>query len=525
MSEKLAARLEKLRRRHPQALADIYRGIEKEGLRVDSKGFIAQSDHPQALGSALTHPNITTDYSEALLELITPVTREVDELLTSLQEIHQFVHANLPAGESLWAGSMPSLLDGDESIRIAEYGESNLGKIKHVYRRGLAYRYGRIMQSIAGVHFNFSLGDDFWRAYQEVLAQSAPLQEFKSESYFSLIRNFRRWSWLLMYLFGASPALDRSFLSGRDHKLDQFGTDTLGLPHATSLRMSDLGYQNNAQSSLKICFNHLNTYVKTLYDATHTPFPRYEAIGLQRDGEYIQLNANLLQIENEYYNTIRPKRVAQSGEKPIQALKRRGIEYIEVRCLDLDPFSPIGVSESQIRFLDAFLLTCLLSDSAKIVDEECSIIEENFLTAVSRGRDADVELVRLQQSDYVQGGLQEWALRILEQVELCARELDAIKGGDSYAAAIRDARAKVNDPSLTPSARTYAAVANGQGYVDWTLAMSQAHHQTLTANPLSPERMQHYVRAGEQSWADERALREADNLPFDAYLKQYLTYV
>jgi len=230
------------------------KGLEKEGLRVDADGFIAQTPHPEALGSALTNPAITTDYSEALLELVTPVCESTEELLGALDGIHSYVHQHL-GDEVLWPLSMPCRLDGDASIPIAHYGTSNIGTLKTVYRRGLAERYGRMMQSIAGTHYNFSMPDSFWENWQKQLGDTGPLSEFRTQQYFWLIRNFRRRSWLLMYLFGASPALDKSFVEGRRHRLDTLDNQTLYEPYATSLRMSDLGYNNQAQSSLDICFN------------------------------------------------------------------------------------------------------------------------------------------------------------------------------------------------------------------------------------------------------------------------------
>ncbi|OZG74297.1 glutamate--cysteine ligase [Hahella sp. CCB-MM4] len=529
MSQRLSQRLDNLLQRQPDALRDIHRGVEKEGLRADSEGRISQTDHPQALGSTLTHPSITTDYSEALLELITPVENSIDNMLTDLRDTHKFVQANLPDGEVFWAGSMPCRLEGDPSIRIAEYGSSNVGTIKHVYRKGLSYRYGRIMQSIAGVHFNFSMGDTFWEALHQLEDGDQSLQDFKSDTYFSLIRNFRRWSWLLMYLFGASPVLDKSFLNGRQHQLEEMGPDTLGLPYATSLRMSGLGYQNNAQSSLKICFNHLNTYLSTLFEATHVPYPDYEKIGIRVDGEYRQLNTNLLQIENEYYNSIRPKRVAASGEKPIQALQRRGVEYIEVRCLDLNPFSPIGIETEKAHFLDVFLLTCLLDESPMITDEECGLIEQNFAATVERGRDPQCYLTRIEnkdsRSDYRQVLLRDWGYELLEKMEKVAELMVESHGDERYKEALKHAHATLTDSHLTPSAKLLTAMGRGRkGYADWILDMSQRHHQQLLDEALTPEQMQQAQRLSEQSWLDERALREADSQSFEDYLRQYLTY-
>jgi glutamate--cysteine ligase len=239
--------------------------------------------------------------------------------------------------ERVDAGPPPA----DDEIPIADYGTSNIGRLKTVYRRGLAYRYGRTMQCIAGIHYNYSLHEEVWRRLHAEEGSTATLVDYQSERYLALIRNFRRRSWLLMYLFGASPVLDTRFLRGKPHRLDTFDADTLYRPYATSLRMSDLGYSNTtAQAALHVDYNTLPGYLDALSKAVSEPYAAYEAIGTHRDGEWIQINTNVLQIENEFYSTIRPKRITYSGERPLHAPASRGVQYIEVRCLDIDPFEP-----------------------------------------------------------------------------------------------------------------------------------------------------------------------------------------
>ena len=324
----------------PSLLSGRRVGIEKESLRVDRAGYISQRPHPEALGSALTHPNITTDFSEALLEFVTPAYRGVREVSRSLRHLHRFT-CPLIGDEVLWAASMPCMVTGDRSIPIAHYGGSNVGTMKHVYRRGLSHRYGRVMQTISGVHFNFSLPRPFWAAYREMEGRSAErLGAFASDRYFALVRNFHRHGWIVPLLFGSSPAICRSFLGNTPHTFSELGRGTLYEPFATSLRMSDIGYKNESQRRLGISYDSPAAYVRTLHAATEAAHPPYEEIGVVVDGEYRQLNANLLQIENEYYSFVRPKQIARSGEKPTVALQRRGVRYVEIRALDVDPFSP-----------------------------------------------------------------------------------------------------------------------------------------------------------------------------------------
>jgi len=492
------------------------KGVEKEGLRVDRNGFIAQTPHPKALGSTLTHPRITTDYSEALLELITPVCGSTDALLESLRDIHQFVQQNL-GDEVFWAASMPCELDGDESIPIAEYGTSNIGYLKHVYRQGLAVRYGRIMQSIAGAHYNLSLPDAFWEKWQQLLGDQQSLRDFKSEQYFWLIRNFRRRSWLLMLLFGASPALDASFVAGVKHDLNRFDERSWYGEHATSLRMGDLGYHNNAQASLNICFNELDTYTRTLDRAIHTTWPPYEAIGTRRGDEFIQINTSVLQIENEYYSAVRPKRTTEREEKPIQALEARGVEYIEVRCLDLDPFSPLGVNREQIDFLDLFLLDCLLSDSPRIGDAECERLDDNYKDVVARGRDASLTLC--QEAGRIPA--MEAASGLLDRLESLAEVLDDWTGTESYTTAL--AAQKGSLANGVPSNRVLDAMrSSGLGHRDWVMEMSLRHQQTLRNETMAPDVLDAFRAMSRDSLAEQAQMEAHDTQPFEQFLADYL---
>ncbi|HNC70523.1 MAG TPA: glutamate--cysteine ligase, partial [Pseudomonadales bacterium] len=296
-------------------LRSIRRGIEKESLRITPQGRLAQTAHPPALGSALTHPSITTDYSEALLEFITGAHTELAATLDELDRIHRYVHTGI-GDELLWAASMPCVLERDEDIPVARYGSSNVALMKTVYRMGLGWRYGRLMQTIAGVHYNFSLGDAFWVWLHAHIASELPLRDFRTARYFGLIRNFHRNAWLLVYLFGASPALCSTFIGGRSHRLRPLGNGTLHAPFGTSLRMGDLGYQSSAQRRIDISYNSLDQYVGALQRAICEPHPDYERIGVRDGDSWRQLNTSLLQIENEFYAPIRPKRVARSGESP-----------------------------------------------------------------------------------------------------------------------------------------------------------------------------------------------------------------
>jgi glutamate--cysteine ligase len=488
-------------------LARGLRGIEKESLRVMPDGLLAMSAHPRALGSALTHPSITTDYSEALIELITPAEHNPAQVLARLDDLHRFVYANV-GDELLWGCSMPGKLPDDDEIPIADYGTSNIGRLKHIYRRGLALRYGRTMQCIAGIHYNYSLSEEAWRLLHAEEPSPATAVDYQSARYFALIRNFRRTSWLLMYLFGASPALYRPFLRGRPHTLEAFDSDTYYRPYATSLRMSDLGYSNTtAQAALRPDYDTLTGYLDALARAVSEPYAPYEAIGTHRDGEWVQINTNVLQIENEFYSTIRPKRVTRPGERPLHALAARGVQYIEVRCLDIDPFEPSGISLETIRFLDAYLLVCALDDSPPLPGAAYAEANANFGRVTLEGRKPGLLLTR----DGEDVSLQDWAAELLEKIGRAAKALDTLAGGDAHARAVAAERAKLADPESTPSARVLRTMRErGQGFFEFGLAQSEAHAAYFRGRALDEQSAQQAATLAAQSIEEQAALERSD---------------
>jgi glutamate--cysteine ligase len=495
-------------------------GVEKESLRVAPSGSIAQTPHPVSLGSALMHPYITTDYSEALMEFVTPAFPDVTTVLGFLADIQAFVHQTLNEEEMLWATSMPCVVAGEKSIPIAQYGSSNIGQMKTAYRRGLGHRYGRTMQAIAGVHFNYSLQEAFWPVYQELEGNGDSLQDFISASYFGLIRNLQRFGWLVPYLFGASPAVCKSFLSGQTTTLQAFDDNTYYDPYATSLRMGDIGYQNNkeAEVGVKACYDSLEAYVGSLTDAIETPYPPYERFGVEVNGRYEQLNANILQIENEYYSTIRPKQPAGTFEKPTHALKRRGVKYVELRSIDVNAFEPLGISERQLRFLEAFLIFCLFHDSPTISKLEREEIDHNELGAAHRGRDPQLHLRR--QGSRIR--LNQWAGEILTAMEGICEVLDASTPDRLYTKTLKVQREKVLDPEATPSARMLATMRReGEGFYHMAQRMSAQHHQFFLQLPISKQRRKEFTELTASSLQAQRDLESSETESFAQCLANY----
>ena len=501
------------------ALQGGLKGVEKESLRVTPKGLIATSPHPPALGSALTNEHITTDYSEALIELVTPPFAQTWELVQYLCDLHRFVYQHMD-DELLWATSMPCAIKGDESIPIAEYGSSNVGKMKTVYRRGLGLRYGRVMQAISGVHFNYSFPEHFWPVLAELRESRDAGQAFRSASYFALLRNYRRHGWIVLYLFGNSPAICPSFLQGR--KVDwlaDFVPGSLYAPYATSLRMSDLGYRNKSQAGLNVSVNSVDHYIRDLTNAISTPNAEYEKLGVKVDGEYRQLNANLLQIENEYYSFIRPKRVTLSGERPTKALRRGGVQYVEMRSLDVSAFDPVGVNQKKLRFLEAFAAFCVLHSSASIENSEQAELDGNHARVARDGRKPGLLLRREGRNV----ALADWALEILDSMRGVCELLDEGDSQRPYATALEEQEAKVRHVELTPAARTLEEMrANEESFFNFALRMSKLH-KSYFLELYSPNESRQDELAAEaaESLQAQARLEAADRLSFDEYLAKY----
>jgi glutamate--cysteine ligase len=448
-------------------------GLEKEALRVTPDGRVAATPHPAALGSALTHPHITTDFSEALLELVTPALPSAPAVLDFLRDLHLFVYRQI-GDERLWAASMPCFLGSGADIPLAHYGSSNAAQMKTVYRRGLGNRYGRVMQIIAGVHFNYSLSDGFWDLYHQLEGQGGgDLGVFRDDAYMGMVRNLQRLGWLVPYLFGASPAVCKSFVTDPTTDLQSFDAQTFFYPYATSLRMGDIGYQNRQEegTGIKANYDSLDAYIRSLTWAIETPCPHYEPIGCKVNGRWEQLNDHVLQIENEYYSTVRPKQLTDWMERPTLALRRRGIRYVELRSVDVNLFEPLGVEPGQLHFLALLMLYCLLLPSPRITAQERRWIDANEVLAAHRGREPGLQLQR--RAGPV--ALRDWGAEVLEAMQPLAERIDQGAGG-AHNAALRAQRDKLADPDATPSAQVLAEMrARGEGFAAFAARWTEQH--------------------------------------------------
>ncbi len=522
MYEKLSQRLQKIQSQGAtKLLKNSHTGLEKESLRVTPEGNISPLSHPEVLGSALKNPWITTDYGEAMLEMITPPCDRAFKSLDFLLDVETFVYQHLP-DELLWTTSMPCVIRGEEDIVIAQYGTSNAGKMKSIYRQGLAERYGKIMQVIAGIHFNYSVAEAFWPAFQNIENNSNEQREFVDTKYMAMTRNIQRYGWLIPYLFGTSPAICKSFLAGdsKPAAMKAYKEHTYYEEWGTSLRLGDIGYTNRKEDKLgiKANYNSLDEYINTLRYAINTTCAEYEKIGLKDGDKYLQLNTNILQIENEYYSSVRPKRVLEGFEKPTDALEKRGIQYVELRSVDINAFRPAGLTHRQLYFLEIFMMFCMLQDSPDIDSEEAREIDDNQNTVAHQGRKPGLKLSRNGEKI----SLKAWAMELLEAMTGVAEILNEAHDEECYSTAITEQLALVADPSLTPSARVLDDIMTKDGsYYQFAKRKSEEHRDFFLERELDKETQQKIELVAKQSLEQQSQLEKKNGIDFDTFLQRY----
>ncbi|AEW44349.1 glutamate--cysteine ligase [Serratia symbiotica str. 'Cinara cedri'] len=503
---------------HPQALKGIRRGIERETLRVTPNGTLALTRHPKNLGASLTHHWITTDFAEALLEFITPVDDNLDHLLTFLRDMHRHVARNL-GEERMWPFSMPCIIDVNQDIELAQFGSSNIGRMKTIYREGLKNRYGALMHTISGVHYNFSLPLAFWQEFAGVKdAQSGKVQI--SAVYFSLIRNYYRFGWVIPYLFGASPVICSSFLKKHKNNLmfECLAEGMYYLPYATSLRLSDFGYTNKLQNNFDITFNNLHGYVTSLKRAMVTPSDIFAKLGVKNGDNYLQLNSNILQIENELYTLARPKCIAKRNETLSDALLRGGVEYIEVRSLDINPFSPIGIDAVQVRFLDLFLIWCVLADAPEIDNTERLCIHKNWNRVILEGRKPGqtIDIGR----DGIHEPLEKIGKALFKDLRRVAKVLDGESNDRKYQQVCNKLISAFYNPELTFSARILKIImAESPNSVG--LRLAEQYHRMLIEEPLEIISEVDLIQEENASWQRQRDIENSDSLSFEAFMEKH----
>ena len=490
------------------------RGIEKENLRSSNRSISLRA-HPKAYGSSLTNSRITTDFSEALIELVTGPNKDLNNCLKELEDIVYFCLKN--TDEDFWPASIPMSIEDEATIPIADYGNSNSGRLKKLYRVGLSHRYGSMMQTVSGIHYNFSFDDRLFEQWAK--KEGEKLREFKDKKYLSLVRNFRRNAWLITYLFGCSPIVPKAFAQGREHSLKELNTNDLFLENATCLRMGELGYISKSQDNLNIAYNNLEEYLADLKKALTTDHPRYKTLGTKVGDEYIQLNTAIIQIENEYYSSIRPKRLVGSGERPINALREKGIEYVEIRALDNNIYDPFGISDETAIFLESFLFYCLISEDQPCDADEISKIHNNWGNVVLSGRDEDLEL-QLKEGSVL---LRDKAAEILDAMTNFESRIGDQEYRNVFKRSLKSQRQKISDSNMTPSGKLLQEItASGLTWDEYTNQIAKSHKEEI----LKSKREVHYLEEQAKESLEEFTIKEAQKeKDFDSFLAEYLSAI
>ena len=490
-------------------------GIEKESLRVLHEE-ISQIPHNEELfGSALTNQFITTDFSEAQMEFVTPPFKTNSEALNFLESIHLNVSKKIDE-EILWPLSMPPFIGCDTDIPIAYYGESEVAMLKRVYRLGLSNRYGRQMQAISGIHYNFSIDDKMLRCLSS--DDSLIDRDLKDSLYLSAIRNIARLNWLILYLFGASPFISKSILEKENKNLKQLDSHTYYLPYATSLRMSDIGYQNTKQKELQISLNKLSEYIDQLKVATNTTSNEFLKIENSHGEEFSQLSPNILQIEDEYYSSSRPKSSYNSEDRMLKKLQEHGIDYIELRSIDLNPFKPCGIGYRSLLFLELFLIYCLQKDSSDLNDYETKEIRNNDLLVSKEGRKPGLMITKSKSKISVK----DWGLEILDEMEELISQSNIKK--ELFYESLSESRKMLHDPNLTPSSEVFRQVIDSNiSYEEFGKNLGEAHKkQYLNSSDSKSDNERVIENEIERSKVESEKLKNASEESFKDYLQNYL---
>ncbi len=490
-------------------LLNSLHGLERECLRTNQKGEISLEPHPKALGSPLTNPYIVTDFSEAQLEFITPPLSSERAAIKFLEQVETFAQSKIP-NEIFWGQSMPCILPKkEENIPLAQFGSSIVGTKKTTYRRGLGYRYGRRMQTISGIHYNFSFNKELFKELYRRFNGKGDLNDFISENYMRLIRNFMRFSWLVSYLFGATPAIDKTYLSKKDRYLKKHKKRTYYGQYATALRMSRLGYCCAVQTMLNIPFDSVDSYAEGLKEATKTPYPAYKKIGLEKKGEKLQLNDSILQIPNEYYGAARPKQTVDLSGDILANLQKNGIKYVELRVADIDPFTSSGVSLEQMEFLHVMAAYCLFlpSDHFKIGEKD-SIISNHNIVALY-GRKPGIKLKRKGK----EVSLKNWGENILRNMYQVAEILDKAHKNKAYTNVIKKQLEKIFDPEKTPSAQIINALnENNQEFIEFGLELSQKNKTEYQKKNIPAELLERFTKYAQQSLKEQAAIEKVEKM-------------
>ena len=412
-------------------------GVEREGLRVGVKGELSKNKHPKVFGNKIMNPYITTDFSESQLELITPVFNTSKEVYDFLNALYDIVALEI-GDEYIWPESMPCIIPEDREIPIATFCKCKQGEEARAYREELLRKYGGKIQLISGIHYNFSLDDDVLNKLYENSSKKEDFKTFKDSLYLKIVRNYLRYRWFLIYLLGSTGVVHSSYKGECLKKLDNISQGAYSCECIVSYRNSDCGYGNRV--TLFADYTSTREYVNSV--------KRF-------------INDGLIQSPKEFYSSVRPK--GKNPNKILESLLDEGIQYLEYRSIDINPFSKGGISLEDLEFLELFNLYLLFKEESNYKDWQIDGLENQ--KNIARNGGLDIELIR----DGEKISKVEWGLEILNEIRDINHILNLGKGE------LIDAQIeKIKDYKKTNTYR-FIELVKEKGYIDSHLDLSKKY--------------------------------------------------
>ncbi|MCS5422092.1 MULTISPECIES: bifunctional glutamate--cysteine ligase GshA/glutathione synthetase GshB [Psychrilyobacter] len=418
-------------------------GIEKENVRVDSSGHLAMTKHPEIFGDKLKNPYITTDFSESQVEMITPSMDTVEETYNFLESLHDMVSLELKE-EYLWPQSTPPSLPAEEDIPVSIFEETCEGNRAQKYRDYLSKKYGKQKQLLSGIHYNFSFKDEFlYLLHKE--SKTSDFKLFKDEIYLKISRNFFKYRWILIYLFGANPSIHGTYSRKCVDMLDEVAPDSFSYTSGNSFRNGMCGYKN--KEVFNISYNSRAEYVKDIKKL---------------------ISQEKLINEKEYYSPIRLK--AKDNTNLLKSIEEDGIEYLEVRLLDLNPMIKTGISIDQLYFVHLFLLFCLFTDEDSLTEKEIWEGNKNHELVAHYGRKTDLELFNQGEFKF----LKDLGLDIISKMEKIVEDLGI--SDLNYINTLREAVESFYDTDLLISSKIESGIRE-EGFIDFNLNLAKKYYK------------------------------------------------
>ncbi|MFR1317177.1 MAG: bifunctional glutamate--cysteine ligase GshA/glutathione synthetase GshB [Clostridium perfringens] len=415
-------------------------GLEKENVRVTERGNLALTPHPKTFGDREKNPYIKTDFSESQLEMVTPVCNTLEEVYSFICNLNKVVSLEIMKnGEFLWPQSNPPILPREEEIPIAKLSNRE----DELYRENLSYKYGKKKQVISGIHYNFSFKEEFIKLLYKELKVEKDFREFKDDIYLRMARNFQKYHWLLIYLTGASPVFHESYIDEIKKEGEKLGEDSYYIKDDTSLRNSSYGYKN--KRDYYVSYNSIEEYASDIKNL---------------------VNDKEIQSIKEYYNPIRLKSLG--SEDMLESLINKGIDYLEVRLLDLDPLSIQGVSKETLYLVHLFMIYTLLKENKEVTYKEHEEFFQNHDMVALKGRNEEAVIYE----NGVPVLLKDKGREILSEMGEIVEIL--FSNNEEFKNVIKRALEKINNPHDTISEKLIKDIKE-EGYINFHMRLAKEY--------------------------------------------------